>query len=286
MDWSRTLQEPKFWLLAIAAALAAIHLSLLGRVNDSEMFATCILFWLVAGSLLWDEHEALKLESGLASTLVGLMILVFTLLRSTFSPDSLSTAWMFPCIAAFGLSLIAAGFRGLRQFWKQLVIFSLLASYPLLRLSLQAIDLSELTAMTAHFNLLYLGFPVQREGVFLVMQTSRVEVYGACSGIQSILQLLSISILFLLMFPLRSHLQKALCVLAAILIAFIINSLRVALMAILNNAGDKNAFNYWHEGNGSLIFSAIAVLIFGLFSWFFFLRSSSQSLSSGVDENA
>ncbi|EKQ71127.1 exosortase, cyanobacterial variant [Leptolyngbyaceae cyanobacterium JSC-12] len=286
MDWSKTLQEPKFWLLAIAAAIVVIHLSLLSRLDNSDIFATSVLFWLAVGSLIWDNHETFNLESGWVASIIGFLILALVLLRSAFSPDSVSSAWALPFVATLGLGLLAAGFKGLRQFWKELTIFGLLAIYPLLQLTLQAIDLSELTAIAASFNLSYLGFPVQRQGVFLVLPTSRVEVYGACSGIQSILQLLCISVLFLLMFPLRSRWQRVLTVVAAVVIAFVVNAARVALMAILNNAGDKNAFDYWHEGTGSLIFSAIAVLIFGSFCWFAFLRKSGQKPDSGAQGNA
>jgi cyanoexosortase A len=286
MDWSQKLQEPKFWLLAIAAAVAAVHLTLLNRADNSDIFATSLLFWLAAGSLIWDNRDIYQFGSSLIPSLVGVLLLGLILLRITFTPDSVSSAWILPLLATVSLGLLASGFKGLRQYWKQLVIFGLLAIYPLLKLTLQAIDLSELTAMAAAFNLSYLGFPVQRQGVFLIMPTSRVEVYGACSGIQSILQLLCISVLFLLMFPLRHRWQTVLTVVSAVVIAFVVNALRVALMAILNNAGDKNAFDYWHLGQGSLIFSAIAVFVFGLFCWLAFLRTPAQKPDSGAQENA
>jgi len=286
MDWSKTLREPKFWLLAIAVAVATVHLTLLSRAGSSDIFATSLLFWLAAGSLIWDNRETYKLDSSLIPSLVGLFLFALILLRVAFSPDSASSAWLLPFIATLSLGLLASGFKGLRQYWKELVIFGLLAVYPLLTLTLQAIDLSELTAMAAGFQLTYLGFPVQRQGVFLVMPTSRVEVYGACSGIQSILQLLCISVLFLLMFPLQHRWQKILTVISAVVIAFVVNAVRVALMAILNNSGSKAAFDYWHVGQGSLIFSAIAVFVFGLFCWLAFLRNPAQKPDSGAQENA
>lgn len=286
MDWSQTLKQPKYWLLALVAAIAAIHLTLLSRIDNSELFATCLLFWIAAGSLIWDRYETLNLESNWVASLLGTLIVIGMLTRVGSSPDSASSAWALPLVAGLGTGLLASGFKGLRQYWREFIIFGLLAVYPLLRLTLEAIDLSEITAKAASFMLWYSGFPVRLQGVFLLMPTSRVEVYGACSGIQSILQLLSISVLFLLMFPLRSHIQKVLCVVAAVVIGFVVNALRVALMAILNNAGDKNAFDYWHEGQGSLIFSAIAVLVFGCFCWFFFLRNPNQKTDSGAEGNA
>jgi cyanoexosortase A len=286
MDWSQTLKAPKYWLLALVAALAAIHLTLLSRIDDSELFATCLLFWIAVGSLIWDRYQTLNLESTLFASLLGALIVIGMVTRAGSSPDSISSAWVLPLVAGLGTGLLASGFKGLRQYWREFIIFGLLAVYPLLRLTLQAIDLSEITAKAASFMLWYSGVPVRLQGVFLIMPTSRVEVYGACSGIQSILQLLSISVLFLLMFPVRSYLQKGLCIVAAVVIGFVVNAMRVALMAILNNAGDKNAFYYWHEGQGSLIFSAIAVLIFGGFCWFFFLRKPNQKPNSGAESNA
>lgn len=286
MDLSQTLKEPKYWLLALVAGLAAIHLTLLSRVDNSELFSTSLLFWLAAGSLIWDRYQTLNLESNLTASVLGALIVIGMLTRVGLSPDSVSSAWMLPLVAGLGTGLLASGFKGLKQYWREFIIFGLLAIYPVLQFILAAIDLSEITAKAASFVLLYFGFPVRLQGVFLLMPSSRVEVYSACAGIQSILQLLSVSVLFLLIFPLRSHVQKVLCVVSAVVISFVVNTLRVALMAILNNAGDKNAFAYWHEGQGSLIFSAIAVLVFGCFCWFFFLRTPNQKPDSGPQGNA
>ncbi len=286
MELSKRLQEPKFWLLAIVAAIAAMHLTLLSRLDDSDIFATAILFWVAAGSLIWDKHDTLVLESKPLPTMVGLLLLAFILFRTAVSGDSASSAWLIPLVSALGIGLMASGFKGLKQYWKELLIFGLLAIYPFLKLLLQIVDLSEVTAKSANAILWYLGFHVQRQGVFLILPTSRVEVYGACSGLQSILQLLAISVLFLLMFPIRSHVKKALCVIMAVLTGFVVNAIRVALMVILNNAGNKDSFNYWHEGNGSLVFSVIAVFIFGCFCWLAFLRQPSQPPNSGAKGNA
>jgi exosortase/archaeosortase family protein len=44
-------------------------------------------------------------------------------------------------------------------------------------------------------------------------------------------------------------------------------------MAILVAQQQMAAFDYWHEGDGSLVFSLIAVLLFGLFCWFLLGRT-------------
>ena len=276
------LQEPGLWLLGIFAAIAAIHLSLLNRAGDSELFATSFLFWLAAGSLIWERKEKLNFQSSLPATLVGFLLLVFVLFRSVSLTGSTGLLKLLPLLGIVGIGLMASGFRGLRQYWRELLIFGLLAAYPILEGILQLINLPQLTAKSGMFMLWYSGFTVQRQGLFLLLPTGRVEVYGACSGVQSILQMVSVAVLFLLMFPIKSNVQKVLCLVVAILIGFFVNSARVALLAVLVAFSQKGTFDYWHGGSGSLIFSVISVAIFGLFCWAVFLRPSKQQPDPGA----
>jgi exosortase/archaeosortase family protein len=45
----------------------------------------------------------------------------------------------------------------------------------------------------------------------------------------------------------------------------VVNGVRVALLAVLAGLSDPEILNYWHLGNGSLIFSLLAVIILSLF---------------------
>ncbi len=276
MPWTQRLQDPKFWLVGLIAALIAIHLTLVNRSGNSELFATACLFWMVAGMLVWDRRETLPLQSGPVSSLLGALLLSLFLLRSSSLPESSAVLRALPLVGILGVGLLASGMQRLRIYWKEMVIFALFAAYPLLELGLQLIDLSHLTAKSATFMLWYAGFQVQRQGVFLNLPTGRVEVYGACSGLASILQMLSVSVLFLLMVQLRSLKNQILCVSMAVLLGFLVNSVRVALMAVLVSFSQKTAFEYWHSGDGSLIFSMIAVALFGSCCWFMFLRDASS----------
>ena len=84
---------------------------------------------------------------------------------------------------------------------------------------------------------------------------------------ESILHLWGLAVLFLVMFP--TNLAKILLVpIVAILIAFVVNAVRVALMAVLVAYSNREAFDYWHLGTGSQIFFLITVLLFGLFCYF------------------
>ena len=124
-------------------------------------------------------------------------------------------------------------------------------------------DISPLTARLANFILWLMGFDVVRQGVWLILPTGSVEVYTGCSGVKTILQLIGLSWVVLTIIK-TSWKPKLYLPIAAIFLGFIVNGFRVALMAILIALADSAGFDYWHTGTGSLIFSGISVLLFGL----------------------
>ncbi|MBW4690753.1 MAG: cyanoexosortase A [Lyngbya sp. HA4199-MV5] len=277
MDLLARLQKPIVWLLGTTTAMTALHLTLLGRSGDDELaqggFATYVLLWCAVGSLLWERRHVLVLQTGSLGTTIGGGLLLGLLALSTALPTYGFFLRGFPFVMVLGLGLLASGLRGLRQYWKELLIFGLLMLNPLLKLGLDLLNLPKLTAQAAAFMLWYTGFDVRLDGLSLLLPTGRVDVYGACSGVSSMLQMLNISVLFVLMIALPSVIQQLFSVLLAVFIGFVVNAARVALMAVLVAFSQKSAFEYWHTGDGSLIFAAIAVGLFGLFSWFAFLRT-------------
>ncbi|MCS6815355.1 MAG: archaeosortase/exosortase family protein, partial [Cyanobacteria bacterium] len=144
MDTFEKLTEPKYWLLGIATILIALHLTVLGKTDDSELFATCVLFWIVIISLMWDKRTSLILESDTISTVLGALLIGLVLVRS-LQPDGYHIR-VAPFVSMLGLGLMASGFKGLRQYWKELVILSLLMISTFLSIALQVIDLTTQTA--------------------------------------------------------------------------------------------------------------------------------------------
>lgn len=276
MDLLNRLQKPIFWLLGTTAAMMALHLTLLSRSGDAELsqgvFATYALIWCAVGSLLWERRQTLILQAESLSTAIGGGLLLGLLWLSAALPTYGFFLRGFPLVLVLGLGLLASGLRGLYQYWKELLILGLLMLNPLLKLGLDLINLPKLTAQAAAFMLWYTGFDVRLDGLSLLLPTGRVDVYGACSGVSSMLQMLNISVLFVLMISLPSVMQQVFSVLLAVFIGFVVNAARVALMAVLVAFSQKSAFDYWHTGDGSMIFAAIAVGLFGLFGWFAFLR--------------
>lgn len=281
MEWTRYLQKPTYWLLALGVALATLHLTILDRAGEPNLMSLSILLWLAIASLLWDKRHQLHLESDLVSTLVGFTLIMLVLSRG-LAPSGYHLR-ISPFVSGFGLALMASGVKGLWDYWKELLILGLLVIYSPLANFLQAIDLPVITAKASTFLLWITGFNAVREGVFINLPTGKVEVYGACSGIDSILLMLSIAVLFFLLIPIKP-IQRIVCLVLAVFLGFVVNAARVSLMAVLVASRDMDAFDYWHGKDGSLIFSVIGVALFGLFCWFAYIRSFTTSDDSSENK--
>jgi cyanoexosortase A len=127
-------------------------------------------------------------------------------------------------------------------------------------------DLSLWTARFAYGVLKLLNLQGERVGTLIRLGAGSIEVYHGCSGLKMILQLVAFSLIYLVLNPSIGRERLALIV-GAIAIGFSLNGIRVAMMAILVSLGDELAFDYWHLGTGSLVFSALGVLVLGLWGW-------------------
>lgn len=254
------LRNSQYWLLGIGAGLILVHLSVAWKAEQASLLGASFVFWIAISSLIWDKRNKLNFESGIFASFCGLILIVLALFKSAFPINTGGVAHLFPIVSALGLALIASGFKGLKQYGGELFALCFLAAPKLLPPSI--LDLSLVTAKFSTVILWYTGFQVSRNGVHISLPSESVVVNLPCSGIDQIFHLLGFAIIALIMFPMKRW-QKILVPIIAVVLAFIINGFRVALMAILVNQGDKQAFDYWHMGDGSLVFSLITVSVFG-----------------------
>lgn len=259
------LKKSNFWLLAIAVGLTIIQLDLnfkfIGSIDALTvrgLFLTAILY------LIWKKQHILNLRSDLFSTLIGLLLISFILIKS------LTLFWfesyfvkIFALFSFLGLALIASGIKGLKQYWQEFIILLLsLSDGLLISLIAAKVDVSLLAAKVSNFVLWYLGFAVYRQGVNVILPTGGIEIYPGCSGLNAILLLLQLSLVFIVVFPVNIF-QRMLLPIVAVSLAFIINIFRLVLMTLLVADSNHQGFEYWHGESGSQIFSTISILAFG-----------------------
>ncbi|MTF39140.1 cyanoexosortase A [Cyanobacterium aponinum UTEX 3222] len=263
---------PRLILGIIPIAFAIINLFLLWKAEDSAQFGLSALFFLGVGSMIWERRKNINLHTTIPALILGIIVLLFVLSKSTIGVEATKHAdiqRVLPFFVGLGCALIASGFQGLKQFKSELIILFFLGipSFVLTGLIDQGIvNIAIFTASTTAFLLSYLGFSVNLQGVYIHLPTGSVEVNTACAGVDLICYMLGLSVLAVEMFPIKKKYNLSI-ILGAIILAFFVNAIRVGLMAILVSKGNNEAFDYLHEGDGSLVFGMITVLIFGGFYW-------------------
>ncbi|OCQ90452.1 cyanoexosortase A [Nostoc sp. MBR 210] len=265
------LTQPQMWLLGIGGGLVATLLTIIWKADDDSHLGMTVLALFAVFSLLGDKKHNLKLESEVISSVLGTVLIGVVLWYSThFPPGKLFAVYthVAPFVAALGLSLLASGWQGLKQYWQELVIIFFAGVPKVLIFALLDIKpLSILTAKLSTLMLWYAGFEVYLQDVYINLPTGGIKVAENCAGIEWICHLLGLAVIGLLMFPLERK-KRIFVPIVAVIIAFIVNAVRVAILAVIAANQNQNSFKFWHVGDGSLIFGMITVILFGIFYWF------------------
>lgn len=255
-------------LLTTAAVLAVVLHLVLSWKREPGINTLIIngLIWSALGWWLWNKRASLRLGGGNVSTLIGsILLIVISLKGLTLFPMEMSFYLrVFPLLIGVSLALLASGWRNIAQYGRGFAIacLFLIPEVSLAEPLDQLFNVSLGAAKLAAFLLWYLGFDVMRQGAIIYLPNGAIEVYTGCSGLNVMLLLLRLSLILLLggVLP-RSRQWMPFA--GAIVIAFVVSSVRVAVMAIV--VSDPPAFEYWHGPQGGELFSTVAILLYGLF---------------------
>lgn len=274
------LQNLKFWLLAIAAGLISTHLSMSWKLNGNlDQIIVSLLGWGAVLFLLSHKPIGANLESGPGSSVIGFLLIGWSLTRSisTHTRDD-ALFEILPLASAIGFILLGSGNKGFKQYWQELLlIFILCIPTELIIQSDKLIPVATLTATFSAILLWHLGFDVSSQGQIVTLPIGSINVTPVCGGLTSIIIPLQLAILFITTFPIN-RLKKVSALTVALGSAFIVNVFRVALLAVL--VTKPEAFNYWHYGDGSQIFTLISLLISGLFYYFLLQKENFERQAS------
>jgi cyanoexosortase A len=248
--------------------LAFIHLALDLYLGKQSHLLMSMLVWGSVFSLLWDKKADFSLPSSKVSMFLGFTILSALLVVSIARPGE-KIVGFFPLVAFVSWILIFVNTAQLSSYLRE---FSILFVFGLPKLvSETAFGLAPLTAKFSAFLLHYaVNFPVKLvNDIYIQVPNGGVEVVPACSGISLMLHMLSISVIFLCLFPAQKW-HFILLPLIAILLGFGLNGVRVAVLAALSRPESSHAFEYWHSANGASLFVLLALLLYGgLWACFF-----------------
>ena len=259
----------EFWLLTTWVSLIAINTTLACRLADSvDDTAMLVLTWAVAILLVIRNRKNFKFESTPSAIAIGVLLIIWVLVKSLLTRRINDILFILtPVMATVGVALVASGWKGLRSYWQPILLAATLG-IPVAFLFAaieRVIPVNVFTAQFANSVLWYGGVKVVQQGIAIYSQFGAVEVARGCAGLPPILTLIRITLMFVLVFPV-SRWQMWIMFPSAVAIAFIVNSVRVALLVIVSSQAE--AFKYWHEGDGSQMFSVISVsALLALCNW-------------------
>lgn len=253
--------------LAILLAFLYVHI-LRGLVvqwwNDPN-YSHGFLVPFFSAFLIWKDRK--KLASikaqpsgwGLVIVLLGLAILVFGVLGAELFTSRTSLLFILA-----GLVIYFQGWKYFRVLVFAWLFLFLMVPPPDLIMNMVTIPLQFLASDLATWFLRFFGVPVLESGNVLQLSNMSLEVVEACSGIRSLISLVTLAIIYGFLLE-ESYLIRTILAVAAIPIAVLANGLRIMGTGITGLYWDPDkAQGFFHEFSGWVIFVLSLICLFVL----------------------
>jgi exosortase len=213
---------------------------------------------------VYERWEKLRETTLKPSTILGLLVIVvslFLLAGGTLGSEFFLTRISF-VMALAGVVLFLAGTAHVRILMFPLAFLLLAIPIPAILFNQIAFPLQLIASRLGEGLVSSFGVPVLREGNVIVLASTTLEVAEACSGIRSLVSLLTLGIVFGY-FTDRRTTARVLLALSTIPLAIAANGIRVAGTGIAAHyLGPAAAEGFFHSFSGWLVFvTAFLMLI-------------------------
>jgi exosortase len=217
------------------------------------------------GLLLWTSRKSWMAtpprpsDSGLLFVVAAMgMLVVGTLGAEIFLPRASLV------VLLGGLLVYFAGWRMLGVVRAPWLALFLMIPLPVIVFNEFAFPLQLLSSRLACALLDVLQIPVLREGNIIMLPFMSLDVVEACSGLRSLMSLITVAVLYSLFFERRTW-MRCLLILLAVPVAVLVNALRIVLTALLaRHVNAQFAEGFFHALSGLILF----VLSFGVLAGF------------------
>ena len=205
---------------------------------------------------------------------LGLGVTALTIGRLGVELTSMRTGFVLTLI---GLIILLLGRKVFEVLAFPLLFLFLMVPLPQSLVNVVAFPLQLMAANAAVEALHLLDVPALLEGNIIHLAHSELFVAQACSGLRSLMALLTLGIVFAY-FVQRGTVNRAIIVISTIPIAIFVNAIRVALTGILAHAyGEEAATGIIHDFQGLITFFFAFVMLL-IEAKFLTLFSASSSL--------
>jgi exosortase len=262
---TRPLAAAALAALAFAGLFFDVARKLVSDWATDDNYSHGFLVVPVALFLAWERREALAAAVPRPSVL-GLVVILGSV--AVLTDGTLGAELFLTRVAIIGalvgLVLFVFGWTHLRLLAFPLAFLLLMIPLPAILFNQIALPLQLLASQVGEAGLRLFGVPVLREGNVMVLASTTLEVAEACSGIRSLISLLTLGIVYGYFMDSRAWVRWVLA-LSTVPIAVVTNGLRVAGTGIAaHHYGPEAAEGFLHTFSGWLVFVSALALLFVL----------------------
>jgi exosortase D (VPLPA-CTERM-specific) len=256
-------------LVLVAVGFAALYYHVVVKlVHDwgaDDNYSHGFLIVPIALYLVWERRARLAAAPTRPSWL-GLLLIVLSL--AVLGAGVLGAELFLTRISMLGvlagIVLFLYGWRTLRLLAFPLAFLLLMIPLPAIIFNRIAFPLQLLASRFGELALTIAGVPVLREGNVITLSNTSLEVAEACSGIRSLVSLLTLAIVYGYVMDRRPWARITLA-LASIPVAIAANGIRVAGTGLAAHyVGPEAAQGFFHEFSGWLVFVVAFILLFAV----------------------
>jgi exosortase len=286
--------------IVIIAALGFVYASVLVKLGrdwwEDENYSHGLLVPFIVGYILWSERDRLRRTLARPGLWWGGVAVVSALLMlwAGTAGAELFTQRMSLVLMLAGIVVYFWGFRLLRLVAVPLALFILAIPIPTIIFNKIAFPLQLFASRCAVWAMRLFDIPVLRQGNIIELMPlnattpKRLEVVEACSGIRSLMTLVTLAVVFAyfthpksgggegggpgsrsrsIAGTLKSYgfWRSAILVLSAVPIAILTNALRVSGTGVLAHYyGTRVADGFFHSFSGWVVYIAAFLLLFAV----------------------
>ncbi|HET6979201.1 MAG TPA: exosortase/archaeosortase family protein [Pyrinomonadaceae bacterium] len=285
----------KLWQgIAISFAIVFAYATVLAKlVNDwwyDENYSHGLLIPFIIGYILWTQKDRLARVPVKSSTLLGAAAIVLGLfaLWAGAAGAELYTQRLSLVLLLAGIVIYFWGVRLLRYLLVPFGLLFLALPIPAIIFNKIAFPLQLFASRCAVYSMSLLGIPVLRQGNIIELkplnsfETKKLEVVEACSGIRSLMTLLTLAVVFAYFTHNRSDdtpssggrfgwlksywfWRSVIIVGSAVPIAILTNAFRVSGTGVLAHYyGTEVADGFFHTFSGWAIYIVAFIMLFGI----------------------
>jgi exosortase len=160
--------------------------------------------------------------------------------------------------------LFVLGWKYLKRLAFPLAVLLLMIPIPAIVFNQIVFPMQLLASRVGESALSVAGIPVLREGNVIILSNTTLEVAEACSGIRSLVSLLTLGIVYGYFVDTRTFVRTIIA-LSAVPVAIVANGFRVAGTGFAAHFyGAEAAQGFFHEFSGWIVFVVALLLLFGV----------------------